>query len=160
MSQIKMTGKMLYLRYSFPCAKGRCDRKEITPDDLEELTRLVKNGEEPIESFLNHCFPLSFGPFTLCSEKKYPGNKWSVESVRYFWRNEHGRNGDERVNLCHTEKAIVVREFLCDLKEGGILVSLAFPGSHNSFPGINFYGLDLKKGDEVELHQKWVVEKS
>ncbi len=153
-----LSGKQVYLRHSFPCAEGRCLRGEITEDDLEKLKQLVASNEEPDSEFLRHCFPLSFGPF----EARYLNDSrgmWNPEVVREFWVTCHGRNGDEKLNSCRVEEAAVVKAIVRELKGKGTLVSVMYPGAHDTFFALNIYDIVLTDGDTVRLHQKVVIEK-
>lgn len=137
-----MTGPELFLRYAWPCAEGKLKTKKISENDYIALKSLVKGSLTPPTDFLSQCFPTAVKDLEAFSLERGM-EEWSLATVSDFWH--HHRGSDQK---CAVKRLVVFA-----LRGNEIFLGLRSPA-------INFLSIPLKKGDDVFVHQGFVIEKA
>ncbi|MFA6105660.1 MAG: hypothetical protein WC725_03655 [Patescibacteria group bacterium] len=143
---MEISGKRLFLLYSFPCAEGRHMRGHIDREHLDRLCMLVKNGGEPTTQLLRYCFPHAVRRLREYADK-IGADRWSLATVADFWRHHHGHKGDCRVILGKTLKVI------------SPIIVIMTDDKGDAFKVINIYGHAVAPGDRFYLHFRVLIEK-
>jgi hypothetical protein len=144
-----MTGELLFLRYTFPCAttgvvvtNGR--RWKIAEKDLIELDQLVRRNKQPTCPLLERCFPNAVERLREYAVQNGLA-QWAVATVADFWHHHHGHEGECRVRRAKVAEA-----------SNGTVVVLACEGE--TLNAVNQYHLPLSRGQFVYFHRRVVVE--
>ena len=140
----------MFLLYAYPCiAMG--GQKWGRPEKAEkEFLALVDTGKDPTHALLKVCFPDAVSSFEDSAGMDHVADEdpWPVELVREFWR---AHKGWKDVPTCAVMRgiveSIVVGDKFAMVNSGG-----------NTTPAINRYGLAVKQGDTVYLHQHHIIE--
>jgi hypothetical protein len=142
---VALKGVQLFLRYAFPCAGSRLAAGKIELNHYVELQRCVQDNLIPRRRLLKFCFPNAFQALRAYAK----GNKipcWELDTVRTFWRQHHGHEGDCRVQQGVAHSVL----------SGGRVAKVIIGGQE--YVMSNLYNFTLLTGQKVFTHRRVVVE--
>ncbi len=137
-----MTGQQWFLRYAGPCLRLRLETDRIDQEIYSQLQRCLKDRLDPDENLLKQGFGEAFNSYVKVGIEP----RWSTESVKWYWHNQHRHeSGIKRDVWSGTVIAVNGRMVTIRIGHATILVE-------------NFYNLEVKIGDKVFNHQIYLIE--
>ncbi len=125
----------------------------------EDFLEMILNGDAPTKEELEDFFPAAF----MRLENKYGKNYWTLENITDYWRIEHNRlidNRDAGYEDATVEQAenCKTKSWIVDSSVNGSIVSLR-DKIGEKINGYNYRKLNLREGEYVVTHTKWIIEK-
>jgi len=163
MERINMTAEELFLRYALPCLDDLCNIHKITPKKKDEIEQKFYAHETISKQELEEIFPAAFRRMQESFGKDY----WTPSKISEYFRKYHDEfidSGDGRYReATETIKYwCKVREAVVDSVRDNCVVLLSYehdPKFDSSRLFFNKYQLELKPGDKVITHWRFVIEK-
>ena len=161
-----MKPEVLFFRYAFPCTRVIMDRGDMDQDSYSRLEELAKEGKAPPFKELEQVYKNAF-----VIMKKLYGNKYrSKHSIESYWRggghnNEIDNNPDYKdrtedfKKLCRVRKVVVTGKAPY-FRETSSWLMIKETGISDEQVVWNPYNVEIKKGDEVNIHHNIIVEKA
>ena len=158
-----MTAEELFLRYAMPCLDDLCNIHKISLERKDKMEQKFYAHEPISKQELEEIFPAAFRRM----QESLGNDYWTPFKVREYFTKHHndfidqgdGRYADASDSIkywCKVREAKVE-----DVRDNGIVL-LSYehnPKFDSSRLFFNKYHLELKPGDKVITHWRFVIEK-
>jgi hydrogenase maturation factor len=153
---MEIVNKPLFLKYAIPCAETLKERGDLTEEDIEKLTEIIKENKEiPADSEKPFKVALAMCSYIAMREGK---REIDEEVIRRYFLYEHDKAIDQRFQEMGDFDPEACRTYpgkVAEVKEKTIFVRTP--------KGVKEYRNDfirrVKKGDLVVVHRDFVIEK-
>ena len=148
-----MSVELFLLFYMFPCVEFWLYIGQITPEQNDEIARLVSEKIPPSREFLISHFPGVLGKIEKFA-KTQNRDPWDFEVISQYWRNHHVEG--ENTPVVHGEVVEIIENPQKGKKQFLLIKEIS---TGKSFRVINEYDLLLEPGDYITVHGFFAIEK-
>ena len=153
-----------FLRYAYPCAYIIMQRKEISPEELEELEDIAINNKEISRERLEKVFHRAFDFIDQLAEKNC-SYRWDPEVIKEYFHSYHNEVIDKGEGIYATapemlkELSRVEKAKVTDKKDDVLAVEYKDKkGKLKSRCVLNHFVPSVKIRDIVTIHYGYAVE--
>lgn len=153
-----MTPEELFLRYAIGCLEGLVCSGDIDGNAKDNLEQRFFNAEPISRDELENVYHVAFDRLRTC----YGDDLWTVDNVRDYFLKKHNHFVDSTI------KSESIR-YWCKVRAGVVchvdsdFAIIAYPERDHKLDEstrfFNRFKLNLKRGDKVVLHWRYIVEK-
>jgi hypothetical protein len=155
-----ISSEKYFLKYAFPCAFLKLERKEITDKEYKELESKFLEGDSVSRSKLEKIFKPAFIRIKRLA-KKMNKDYWNFDVMKEYWLNEHNKLIEENdggyseqtekfKDLCRIHVAEIIE------KDGNKFI---VQYSNKKRRVYNSILPEADRGDRVTIHFKYAIEK-